>query len=142
MNNKKIIKLTIFVMVILIILKLSLLQKEALLNRQKAISPDEMRTARIAIKEVMGNLTSFHQFIEFDINQQELSALSKLGSPTRRRCARCTSGSPTLPHMAALLDARAAATASSRNLTAHRTAESVERGWSECYPRLTPASDE
>ena len=62
-------------MVILIILKLSLLQKEALLNRQKAISPDEMRTARIAIKEVMGNLTSFHQFIEFDINQQELSAL-------------------------------------------------------------------
>jgi len=67
-------------MVILIILKLSLLQKEALLNRQKAISPDEMRTARIAIKEVMGNLTSFHQFIEFDINQQELSALSKLGS--------------------------------------------------------------
>jgi len=80
MNNKKIIKLTIFVMVILIILKLSLLQKEALLNRQKAISPDEMRTARIAIKEVMGNLTSFHQFIEFDINQQELSALSKLGS--------------------------------------------------------------
>ena len=66
-------------MIILIILKLSLLQSDALLNRQKAISPDEMRTAPNAVKEVVGSLTSFHQFIEFDINQHELSALSIIG---------------------------------------------------------------
>lgn len=79
-SKLKIIKLAVFVVVVVIILKLCFLQNEALLKKQKAISPDEMKTARSVVKEVVGSLTSFHQFIEFDIDQQELLTISKLGT--------------------------------------------------------------
>ncbi|MFT6950184.1 MAG: hypothetical protein ACJAUL_001316 [Paraglaciecola sp.] len=77
---KKIMKLVLAIMISLIILKLSLLQNNALVNKDEVISPDEMNVARNTVKEVADKLASYHQFIEFDINQQELSALSKLGS--------------------------------------------------------------
>jgi hypothetical protein len=77
---KKVIKLFIVFIVIIIVAILLMLQQTPLLNEQKGISPQEMKTARASIKEVADKFTSYHQFVEFDINRQELEAISKLGT--------------------------------------------------------------
>ena len=57
-----------------------MLQQTPLVNEQKGISPQEMKIARASIKEVADKFTSYHQFVEFDFNHQELDAISKLGT--------------------------------------------------------------
>jgi len=77
---KKVIKpFTVFIVIIIVAI-LFMLQQTPLVNEQKGISPQEMKTARASIKEVADKLTSYHQFVEFDINRQELEAISKLGT--------------------------------------------------------------
>ncbi len=77
---KKVIKLFSVFIVIVIIAILFMLQQTPLVNEQKGISPQEMKIARASIKEVADKFTSYHQFVEFDLNHQELDAISKLGT--------------------------------------------------------------
>ena len=77
---KKVIKLFIVFAVIIIVAIFFMFQQTPLVNKQKGISPEEMKIARAAVKEVADEFSSYHQFIEFDINHQELEAISKLGT--------------------------------------------------------------
>ena len=86
---KKVIKLFSVFIVIVIIAILFMLQQTPLVNEQKGISPQEMKIARASIKEVADKFTSYHQFVEFDFNHQELDAISKLGTHLLPKTSAC-----------------------------------------------------
>jgi len=77
---KKVFKLFIIFIVIIIAAILFMVQQTPLVKEQKGISPQKMKIARASIKEVADKFTSYHQFVEFDLNHQELEAISKLGT--------------------------------------------------------------
>jgi len=77
---KKLIKITIFLIVTLMVIKFSFLQNSASIYTQKKITPNEIKVAKGSIKKIADKLASTRQHITFEINQTELGALSKLGS--------------------------------------------------------------
>jgi histidinol phosphatase-like PHP family hydrolase len=78
--SKKLAKKISYLIAFVVILSIALLQSSSSIKKQKTISPSEMKLARDSVKNVMDKLASYRTFVEFTFSNQDLDAISKLGT--------------------------------------------------------------
>ena len=78
--SKKIAKKLSYLITFVIICSIAFLQNSPTVDKQKAISPSEMKLAKDSVKNVMDKLASYRTFVEFTFTVEDLDAISKLST--------------------------------------------------------------